>query len=298
MERVAEILRALLGRALSEYGPQAPALADVLIERAQNHLPPQVGVQLSNGYRAWAPLSPADCYAFCESRGTWDLASLRAALLREGQYMYLELREDHAVSGRNSRQRREDRSRFGASDNGASLLARLRQEADGLNQDPIWHHEVREFPCGAARSEAARSGRFEPRSEIRSETGRRLLQWWAQRREQLVSSFAFLRASGDVGSKRAQERGLRLLRDNLTPLQRQQYERYGYFDVLGGNTGKRYRIRHGRQMNIDQLDKNGRRVCGWCFFPQGNLVAGDIMLAQKIALELYEVETLRIANRY
>ncbi len=89
MERVAEILRALLGRALSEHGPQAPALADVLIERAQSHLPPQLGVQLSNGYRAWAPLSPADCYAFCERHGTWDLASLRAALLREGHAMYL-----------------------------------------------------------------------------------------------------------------------------------------------------------------------------------------------------------------
>jgi hypothetical protein len=39
-------------------------------------------------------------------------------------------------------------------------------------------------------------------------------------------------------------------------------------------------------------------VCGWCFFPQGSLVAGDIMLAQKLSLELYEVETLRVANRY
>ena len=40
MERVAEILRALLGRALSEHGPQAPALADVLIERAQERICP------------------------------------------------------------------------------------------------------------------------------------------------------------------------------------------------------------------------------------------------------------------
>jgi hypothetical protein len=298
MERVAQILRALLGRALSEHGPQAPALADVLIERAQSHLPPQLGVQLSNGYRAWAPLSPADCYAFCESRGTWDLASLRAALLREGQRMYFELREDHAISRRNERQRRVDGVRFRAGDNGAGLLERLRREADGLDQDLIWQHEIREFPFGAARGGETRPGRPESRAEIRSETGRRLLQWWAQRREQLVSSFSFLRVTGDVGSKRAQERGLKLLRDNLTPLQRQQYEKFGYFDVLGGNTGKRYRIRHGRQMNIDQLDKNGRRVCGWCFFPQGNLVSGDIMLAQKMALELYEVETLRIANRY
>lgn len=95
----------------------------------------------------------------------------------------------------------------------------------------------------------------------------------------------------------AHVRGMRLLRENLTPLQRQQYDRYGYFEVIGGKTGKRYRIRHGRSMNIDQLDRNGRRVCGWCFFPEGNLVTGDVMLAQKTALELFEVDTLRIANK-
>lgn len=290
MERVAQILRALLGRALSEHGPQAPALAEILIERAQSHLPPQLGVQLSNGYRAWSPLSPADCYAFCERHGTWDVASLRATLLREGQRMYLEMREDYAVSRRNPRQRREETERLRTGDGGATLLERLRRETDGLDHDLIWQREPGEFPFGAARAAGPRVGR--------SETGRRLLQWWAQRREQLAGSFSFLRVAGDVGSKRAQERGLKLLRENLALGQRQQYERYGYFDVVGGSTGKRYRIRHGRQMNIDQLDKNGRRVCGWCFFPQGSLVAGDIMLAQKLALELYEVETLRIANRY
>jgi hypothetical protein len=101
----------------------------------------------------------------------------------------------------------------------------------------------------------------------------------------------------DERRSEAHERGMRLLKENLTPAQRQQYERYGYFEVVGGKTGKRYRIRHGRSMNIDQLDKNGRRVCGWCFFPEGNLVTGDVMLAQKMALELFEVEALKIANK-
>jgi hypothetical protein len=32
--------------------------------------------------------------------------------------------------------------------------------------------------------------------------------------------------------------------------------------------------------------------------PQGRLVAGDVMLAQKVALELFENEALRIANRF
>lgn len=287
MERVAETLRALLGRALSEHGPQAPALTDVLIERAQSHLPPQLGVQLSNGYRAWAPLSPADCYAYCERHGTWDLAGLRAALLRDGQILYLEMREDHAASRRSQRRRRELHH---AGSDGTTLLERHRRQADAAEDDPIWRRDTDELPFRAVR-------RDEPRAR-RSEAGRRLLEWWTHRREQLVASFSFLRVAGDIGSKRAQERGLRLLKENLAPTQRQQYDRYGYFDVVGGSTGKRYRIRHGRQMNIDQIDRNGRRLCGWCFFPQGNLVAGDIMLAQKLALELYEVETLRIANRY
>src|SRR4029077_3445516 len=111
-------------------------------------------------------------------------------------------------------------------------------------------------------------------------------------------SVFFLRSSGDVGSKRAQDRGLQLLKENLAPAQRQQLEKDGFFDVIGGSTGKRYRIRNGRQMNIEQLDKNGRRVCGWCFFPQGSLVAGDIMLGQKAAIELFESDALRIANRF
>ncbi len=101
----------------------------------------------------------------------------------------------------------------------------------------------------------------------------------------------------DERRSEAHERGMRLLKENLTPAQLQQYSRYGYFEVIGGKTGKRYRIRHGRSMNIDQLDKNGRRVCGWCFFPEGNLVTGDVMLAQKVALELFETDAIKIANK-
>jgi hypothetical protein len=31
----------------------------------------------------------------------------------------------------------------------------------------------------------------------------------------------------------------------------------------------------------------GDKVCAWCFVPEGNLAAGDCMLAQKIALETF-----------
>jgi len=33
-----------------------------------------------------------------------------------------------------------------------------------------------------------------------------------------------------------------------------------------------------------------------CFMPEGDLVVGDMMLAQKLALELFESEALKVAN--
>jgi hypothetical protein len=127
--------------------------------------------------------------------------------------------------------------------------------------------------------------------------GEGIAQTFRPRREAFHFPGFGSRTVHDERRSEAHARGMRLLRENLTPVQRQQYDRYGYFEVVGGKTGKRYRIRHGRSMNIDQLDRNGRRVCGWCFFPEGNLVTGDVMLAQKQALELFEIEALKIANK-
>ena len=95
----------------------------------------------------------------------------------------------------------------------------------------------------------------------------------------------------------AEARAIELLTRCLSPAQREQYETRGYFDVVGGESGKRYRIRHGHQLNVEQLDQNGQRNQLLCFMPKGGLPAGDIMLAQKIALELFETEAIRVANR-
>jgi hypothetical protein len=70
-----------------------------------------------------------------------------------------------------------------------------------------------------------------------------------------------------------------------------------YFYVTGCDTGTRYRIRAGTIMNIDELDCRGKAVAQWCFGPQGDLAVGDVMLAQKIALETMELEALSKANR-
>lgn len=92
-------------------------------------------------------------------------------------------------------------------------------------------------------------------------------------------------------------RALTLLREWLSPRQRACYERFRYFDVVGSDTGTRYRIHHGTQTNIDELDRTGDLVCKWCFVPEGELVAGDVMLAQKVALETNERGALSVAHR-
>ena len=59
----------------------------------------------------------------------------------------------------------------------------------------------------------------------------------------------------------AEQKAHTLLRAWLSPEQAQQYNSQKHFDVIGSDTGTRYRIRHGRMVNIDQLDSTGNRVC-------------------------------------
>ena len=93
-------------------------------------------------------------------------------------------------------------------------------------------------------------------------------------------------------------RGRKLLREWLSPEQLAQYDAHNYFEVTGCHTGKRYRIRHGMGTNVYELDDAGRPRTGWCFVPKDHLVAGDVMLAQKIALETDERSALAVANNF
>jgi hypothetical protein len=95
----------------------------------------------------------------------------------------------------------------------------------------------------------------------------------------------------------AEDRSFALLREWLSPTQRAQYQRERQFEVLGSHSGKRYRIRRGQQMNVDELDDAGAIVATWCFVPDRHVPTGDVLLAQKIALETDEPATLAIANR-
>jgi len=62
-------------------------------------------------------------------------------------------------------------------------------------------------------------------------------------------------------------------------------------DRRGLYRGGPYRVRRGgREAHL-------RRV-GLCFVPQRSLVSGDVMLAQKIALETDEGDALTVANKF
>jgi hypothetical protein len=98
--------------------------------------------------------------------------------------------------------------------------------------------------------------------------------------------------------QQAQEKGLALLQSWLTPEQAAQWESRRQFEVIGCDTGTRYRITtKPGGMNINQLDATGRTAANWCFGPAGLTVTGDILLAQKIALETMEKKALAVANR-
>ena len=101
------------------------------------------------------------------------------------------------------------------------------------------------------------------------------------------------------GAERTPEgRSLLLLRKWLSPAQRDQFVRKGYFEVVGSDTRKQYRIYAGASVNVCEIDERGRRQQGLCFMPIGSLPSGDVMLAQKIALETCENEVRAVANRF
>lgn len=50
--------------------------------------------------------------------------------------------------------------------------------------------------------------------------------------------------------------------------------------------------------NVLELDEKLEPKVGWCFLPERALAVGDVMLAQKIALETDEAAVLAIAKSF
>ncbi len=96
--------------------------------------------------------------------------------------------------------------------------------------------------------------------------------------------------------QRAKERSFELLRAWLNPEQLASFQEHQYFEVTGGDTGVRYRLRPQSAFGIEAL--TGRRKGTlYCVVPTGAPALGDILLAQKIGLETAERATLARANK-
>ena len=121
-----------------------------------------------------------------------------------------------------------------------------------------------------------------------------LWRLWANGRRNVRSMHERREVIGNI----RKGRGITLLRKWLSPEQQAQFDAFRHFDVIGCDTGTRYRIRNGTAPNVHEIDAAGCPVMGWCFVPSGSLVAGDVMLAQKIALETNERAALAVANRF
>jgi hypothetical protein len=95
-------------------------------------------------------------------------------------------------------------------------------------------------------------------------------------------------------SSGAEQRALKLLVTELSPTQRAQYLSAGHFEVVGGHTGRRYRILRSAQMDVERLDDTGRRVELLCFAPEPPAPIGEVLSS----LELFEIDALNLANRF
>lgn len=126
--------------------------------------------------------------------------------------------------------------------------------------------------------------------------------------ERLINPPVFVPDFGDPGfdlpirraikvTQAAYDKAWALLVANLTVEQNASLRQRKFFRVRGGETGRIYEIHTGRTNNIRYISEDGRRWGTMCVVPHGALQLGDVMLAQKLALECDEERTWAVANR-
>lgn len=108
----------------------------------------------------------------------------------------------------------------------------------------------------------------------------------------------YFTVQSDRAQRAAEEKSQKLLCAWLSAAQRLEFSERNGFTVRGEATGRRYLIRPWRSYNVYELDEGGEPVAALCFAPRGCRATGDIMLAQKIALECDERAALKVANRH
>jgi hypothetical protein len=94
----------------------------------------------------------------------------------------------------------------------------------------------------------------------------------------------------------AKRRALSLLLSLLNPEQRQEFQTYGHFHVIGGTSGNRYRIRVDLIANIDVLRHDGTVKHRLCAHPTGDIPMFDVMAGQLLYLQDPITETRFLAQ--
>jgi hypothetical protein len=97
--------------------------------------------------------------------------------------------------------------------------------------------------------------------------------------------------------KAAEEKALQLLLENLEENQAEIFKQTGAIPVVA-KSGRRYSIRKGTSGNVDELvDQSDVKKARLCFHPSDySIPVYDVMLAQKLMLEICEEDARRIAN--
>lgn len=160
-----------------------------------------------------------------------------------------------------------------------------REEGRNRNKEPISQRERQRLD--ASQHQAAEEQRRLERQRRAAEIARRAeelrVQQEAKERE------------------RAKATAHALLQANLSPEQRETFEKNHWFIVEGGKTKTKYRIRGNGTLvaNVDVLKDDGKishRLCAHC--NPNEIPMPDHLLAQKLMLEISEDDFLRIANRH
>ena len=99
-----------------------------------------------------------------------------------------------------------------------------------------------------------------------------------------------------VDTSQADRKARDLLVRKLSPEQWDEYEKQGYFTVIGSDTKAKYRIKFFMSHNVFKLNKDGDEVQSLCAGPT-NVPLGDYLLAQKMWIEMNEKHFVKKANK-
>lgn len=140
--------------------------------------------------------------------------------------------------------------------------------------------------------EAIRSFMWQRERDYEEQFGAEGAQIGATLRVRLPSDFAVV---SDL--VRAHKRSMELLESWLSEEQLASLQERQTFEVVGGTSGRRYRLHQKYSFGIEILEGPDAGDL-LCVVPQGASALGDILLAQKIGLETNERATLQRANKH